>query len=293
MNPFRGAFVAIVTPFIDGQVDEQGLKDLIEFQIENGTHGIVPCGTTGESATMSHEEHHLVVELTIKTVNGRVPVLAGTGSNATQETIELTRHAKEAGADGALVITPYYNKPSQEGLYQHFKSVAEAVDIPMILYNVPSRTSIDMTAATVARCAQVDNIVGIKEATADMNRASDVIRRCPDDFAVMSGDDFTSMSLVFLGVTGVISVTSNVDPKNMSALMEAALEGDVAKAREIHYKIFPLMGSMFYDTNPVPAKKTLELMGKIKSGLPRQPLWEIDPAKLEQMKVVLKDQGLI
>ena len=293
MNPFRGAFVAIVTPFIDGQVDEQGLKDLIEFQIENGTHGIVPCGTTGESATMSHEEHHLVVELTIKTVNGRVPVLAGTGSNATQETIELTRHAKEAGADGALVITPYYNKPSQEGLYQHFKSVAEAVDIPMILYNVPSRTSIDMTAATVARCAQVDNIVGIKEATADMNRASDVIRRCPDDFAVMSGDDFTSMSLVFLGGTGVISVTSNVDPKNMSALMEAALEGDVAKAREIHYKIFPLMGSMFYDTNPVPAKKTLELMGKIKSGLPRQPLWEIDPAKLEQMKVVLKDQGLI
>jgi 4-hydroxy-tetrahydrodipicolinate synthase len=293
MNPFRGAFVAIVTPFIDGQVDEQGLKDLIEFQIENGTHGIVPCGTTGESATMSHEEHHLVVELTIKTVNGRVPVLAGTGSNATQETIELTRHAKEAGADGALVITPYYNKPSQEGLYQHFKSVAEAVDIPMILYNVPSRTSIDMTAATVARCAQVDNIVGIKEATADMNRASDVIRRCPDDFAVMSGDDFTSMSLVFLGGTGVISVTSNVDPKNMSALMEAALEGDVARAREIHYRIFPLMGSMFYDTNPVPAKKTLELMGKIKSGLPRQPLWEIDPAKLEQMKVVLKDQGLI
>jgi 4-hydroxy-tetrahydrodipicolinate synthase len=293
MNPFRGAFVAIVTPFIDGQLDEQGLKDLIEFQIENGTHGIVPCGTTGESATMSHEEHHRVVELTIKTVNGRVPVLAGTGSNATQETIELTRHAKEAGADGALVITPYYNKPSQEGLYQHFKSVAEAVDIPMILYNVPSRTSIDMTAATVARCAQIDNIAGIKEATADMNRASDVIRRCPADFAVMSGDDFTSMSLVLLGGTGVISVTSNVDPKNMSALMEAALEGDVAKAREIHYKIFPLMGSMFYDTNPVPAKKTLELMGKIKSGLPRQPLWEIDPVKLEQMKVVLKDQGLI
>lgn len=293
MNPFRGAFVAIVTPFIDGQLDEQGLKDLIEFQIENGTHGIVPCGTTGESATMSHEEHHRVVELTIKTVNGRVPVLAGTGSNATLETIELTRHAKEAGADGALVITPYYNKPSQEGLYQHFKSVAEAVDIPMILYNVPSRTSIDMTAATVARCAQIDNIVGIKEATADMNRASDVIRRCPVDFAVMSGDDFTSMSLVLLGGTGVISVTSNVDPKNMSALMEAALKGDVAKAREIHYKIFPLMGAMFYDTNPVPAKKTLELMGKIKSGLPRQPLWEIDPVKLEQMKVVLKDQGLI
>lgn len=293
MNPFRGAFVAIVTPFIDGKIDEQGLKDLIEFQIANGTHGIVPCGTTGESATMSHDEHHRVVELTIKTVNGRVPVLAGTGSNSTAETIELTKHAKKAGATGALVITPYYNKPSQEGLYQHFKSVAEAVDIPMILYNVPSRTSIDMTAATVARCAEIDNIAGIKEATGDMNRATDVIRQCPKDFAVMSGDDFTSLTLVLLGGTGVISVTSNVDPKNMSALMEAGLEGDVAKAREIHYKLFPLMNAMFYDTNPVPAKKTLELMGKIKSGLPRQPLWEIDPGKLEQMKVVLKEQGLI
>jgi 4-hydroxy-tetrahydrodipicolinate synthase len=293
MNPFRGAFVAIVTPFIDGKIDEQGLKDLIEFQIANGTHGIVPCGTTGESATMSHDEHHRVVELTIKTVNGRVPVLAGTGSNSTAETIELTKHAKEAGAAGALVITPYYNKPSQEGLYQHFKSVAEAVDIPMILYNVPSRTSIDMTAATVARCAAIDNIAGIKEATGDMNRATDVIRQCPKDFAVMSGDDFTSLTLVLLGGTGVISVTSNVDPKNMSGLMEAGLEGDVAKAREIHYKLFPLMNAMFYDTNPVPAKKTLELMGKIKSGLPRQPLWEIDPAKLELLKAVLKEQGLI
>ncbi|MCB2183909.1 MAG: 4-hydroxy-tetrahydrodipicolinate synthase [Desulfobulbaceae bacterium] len=293
MTPFRGAFVAIVTPFIDGELDEQGLKDLIEFQIANGTNGIVPCGTTGESATLSHDEHHRVVELTIETVNGRVPVLAGTGSNSTSETIELTRHAKEAGADGALVITPYYNKPSQEGLYQHFKTVAEAVDIPMILYNVPSRTSIDMAAATVARCAEVDNIVGIKEATADMNRACDVIGKCPADFAVMSGDDFTSMSLVLLGGTGVISVTSNVSPKNMSDLMSAALAGDVAKAREIQYKLFPLMGSMFFDTNPVPAKKALELMGKIKSGDPRQPLWKMGEDPLKRMTAVLKDQGLI
>ena len=293
MNPFRGAFVAIVTPFIDGQLDEQGLKDLIEFQIAGGTHGIVPCGTTGESATMSHDEHHRVVELTIATVAGRVPVLAGTGSNSTSETIELTKHAKTAGADGALVITPYYNKPSQEGLYQHFKAVAEAVDIPMILYNVPSRTSIDMAAATVARCALIDNIVGIKEATADMNRACDVISRCPSDFAVMSGDDFTSMALVLLGGTGVISVTSNVHPKGMSDLMNAALAGDVARAREIQYQLFPLMGSMFFDTNPVPAKKALELMGKIKSGAPRQPLWEIGADALERMTVVLKAQGLI
>ena len=293
MNPFRGAFVAIVTPFIDGQLDEQGLKDLIEFQIAGGTHGIVPCGTTGESATMSHEEHHRVVELTIETVAGRVPVLAGTGSNSTSETIELTRHAKEAGADGALVITPYYNKPSQEGLYQHFKTVAEAVDIPMILYNVPSRTSVDMAAATVARCAEIDNIVGIKEATADMNRACDVIRRCPDDFAVLSGDDFTSMALVLLGGTGVISVTSNVHPSGMAQLMEAALAADVAKAREIQYTLFPLMGSMFYDTNPVPAKKALELMGKIKSGQPRQPLWEMAEEPLQRMTAILKEQGLL
>lgn len=293
MNPFRGAFVAIVTPFIDGQLDEQGLKDLIEFQIAGGTHGIVPCGTTGESATMSHDEHHRVVELTIETVAGRVPVLAGTGSNSTSETIELTKHAKAAGADGALVITPYYNKPSQEGLYQHFKSVAAAVDIPIILYNVPSRTSIDMTAATVARCAEVDNIVGIKEATADMNRACDVISRCPADFAVMSGDDFTSMALVLLGGTGVISVTSNVNPKGMSDLMNAALAGDVAKARDIQYQLFPLMGSMFYDTNPVPAKKALEMMGKIKSGSPRQPLWEMDADALARMTTVLKAQGMV
>lgn len=293
MNPFRGAFVAIVTPFIDGQLDEQGLKDLIEFQIAGGTHGIVPCGTTGESATMSHAEHHRVVELTIETVAGRVPVLAGTGSNSTSETIELTKHAKEAGADGALVITPYYNKPSQEGLYQHFKSVAEAVDIPMILYNVPSRTSIDMAAATVARCATVDNIVGIKEATADMNRACDVIRRCPADFAVMSGDDFTCLALVLLGGTGVISVTSNVNPSGMSDLMNAALADNLTKAREIQYQLFPLMGSMFYDTNPVPAKKALELMGKIKSGQPRQPLWEMGADPLARMTTVLKEQGLL
>lgn len=293
MTPFRGAFVAIVTPFIDGQLDEQGLRDLIEFQISNGTHGIVPCGTTGESATLSHAEHHRVVELTIEAVNGRVPVLAGTGSNSTTETIELTRHAKEAGADGALVITPYYNKPSQEGLYQHFKTVAEAVDIPLILYNVPSRTAVDMAPATVARCAEVDNIVGIKEATGDMNRACDVIRRCPADFAVLSGDDFTAMSLVLLGGTGVISVTSNVHPKGMSDLMNAALAGDVAKAREIQHRLFPLMGAMFYDTNPVPAKKALELMGKIKSGAPRQPLWHMGEEPMNRMRAVLKEMNMI
>lgn len=293
MNKFRGAFVAIVTPFIDGKLDEQGLQDLIEFQIAGGTHGIVPCGTTGESATMSHAEHHRVVELTIKTVAGRVPVLAGTGSNSTSESIELTRAAKEAGADGALMITPYYNKPSQEGLYQHFKAVAEAVDIPIILYNVPSRTAVNMLPETVARCAQIANIVGVKEATADLNQISQVIRLCPKDFAVMSGDDFTSMPTVMIGGTGVISVTSNVAPRDMAAMMDAALAGDIARAQELHYKLLPLMQAMFIDTNPVPAKTSLAMMGKIKSGLPRLPLYKMNEANEEKLKKVLAAYGLV
>jgi len=290
---FRGAFVAIVTPFIDGQVDEQGLIDLIEFHITNGTHGIVPCGTTGESATMSHDEHHRVVELTVKTVDGRVPVLAGSGSNSTSEAIDLTRHAKQAGADGALMVSPYYNKPSQEGLYHHYKAVAEAVDIPIILYNVPSRTSSNILPATVARLAEIDNIVGIKEASGDLNQISEVIRLCPEDFALLSGDDFTSMPTVLVGGTGLISVTSNVAPKDMSQMMEAALSGDLAKARQLHYKLFPLMQAMFYETNPVPAKKALELMGKIKSGTPRLPLYPMNDETLARLKAALADYGLI
>lgn len=293
MTMFRGAFVAIVTPFIDGQVDEQGLIDLIEFHITNGTHGIVPCGTTGESATMSHDEHHRVVELTVKTVDGRVPVLAGSGSNSTSEAIDLTRHAKQAGADGVLMVSPYYNKPSQEGLYHHYKAVAEAVDIPIILYNVPSRTSSNILPATVARLAEIDNIVGIKEASGDLNQISEVIRLCPEDFALLSGDDFTSMPTVLVGGTGLISVTSNVAPKDMSQMMEAALAGDLAKARQLHYKLFPLMQAMFYETNPVPAKKALELMGKIKSGTPRLPLYPMNDETLARLKAALADYGLI
>jgi 4-hydroxy-tetrahydrodipicolinate synthase len=293
MTIFRGAFVAIVTPFIDGRVDEQGLIDLIEFHIANGTNGIVPCGTTGESATMSHDEHHRVVELTVKTVNGRVPVLAGSGSNSTAEAIDLTRNAKQAGVDGVLMVSPYYNKPSQEGLYQHYKAVAEAVDVPIILYNVPSRTSSNILPATVARLAAIDNIVGIKEATGSLNQISEVIRLCPEDFALLSGDDFTSMPTVLVGGTGVISVTSNVAPKDMAQMMEAALAGDVAKARQFHYKLFPLMKAMFYETNPVPAKKSLELMGKIKSGTPRLPLFPMNDEALSRLKAALADYGLI
>ena len=293
MTIFKGTFVAIVTPFIDGKVDEQGLKNLIEFQIENGTRGIVPCGTTGESATLTHDEHHRVVELTIKTVDGRVPVLAGTGSNSTAETIELTKHAKEAGADGSLMITPYYNRPSPEGLYQHFKSAAEAVDIPIIMYNVPSRTGVNMLPATVARCAEINNIVGIKEATADLNQISEVIRLCPPEFAVVSGDDFTAMPTIALGGTGLISVTSNVAPADMAACIDFALKGNFVEARALHFKLFPLMQAMFFESNPAPAKQTLELMGKIISGTPRQPLSSMSTASIERLKTVMSAYGLI
>lgn len=293
MTKFRGAFVAIVTPIIDGQIDEQGLVDLIEFHIANGTNGIVPCGTTGESATMSHAEHHRVVDLTVKTVNGRVPVVAGSGSNSTAEAIDLTEHARAAGVDGVLMVSPYYNRPSQEGLYQHYKAVAEAVDVPIILYNVPSRTSSNVLPATVARLAAIDNIVGIKEATGSLNQVSEVIMLCPDDFAVLSGDDFTSLATVLVGGTGVISVTSNVAPKDMADMMEAGLAGDLARANELHYKLFPLMQAMFYDTNPVPAKTTLQLMGKIKSAAPRLPLCRMNDDNLARLKATLAEYGLI
>ncbi|MGB9713201.1 MAG: 4-hydroxy-tetrahydrodipicolinate synthase [Dissulfurimicrobium sp.] len=288
-----GAIVAIVTPFRDGVLDEQALKDLIEWQIKSGTHGIVPCGTTGESATLSHEEHMKVVEVTVAAVNGRVPVIAGTGSNSTDETIMLTRHAKKAGADAALVITPYYNKPTQEGLYQHFKKVADECKFPMILYNVPGRTGVNMLPQTVARCAQNRYIIGIKEATGDLRQVTNVIRLCPKGFIVLSGDDFTAMPTVAIGGEGVISVASNVMPKEMAAMMDAALSGHMDKARDMHLKLFPLFDSLFIETNPVPAKAALALMGKIPSGELRLPLCQMGNANQERLKEVLKGYGLI
>lgn len=294
MSKIQGAIVAIVTPFSNGKVDEKGLKDLIEFQIENGTHGIVPCGTTGESATLGFEEHKRVIELTVETVNGRVPVIAGTGANNTLEAIELTESAKASGADAVLSVVPYYNKPSQEGLFLHYKAITEAVDIPMILYNVPSRTVTNMLPATVARCAnELQNIIGIKEATGSLNQISEVIRSCPDDFIVLSGDDFTSMPTVLIGGQGVISVTSNVEPKGMAQMMESALAGDLAKANALHYKLFPLMGSMFCYPSPAPAKKALELMGKIKSSEVRLPMSSMDEASIETLKTAMQEVGLI
>jgi len=294
MSTIQGAIVAIVTPFVDGKVDEEGLKGLIEFQISNGTHGIVPCGTTGESATLDFAEHKRVIELTVQTVNGRVPVIAGTGANNTLEAIELTESAKASGADAVLSVVPYYNKPSQEGLFQHFKAITEAVDIPLVLYNVPSRTVANMLPPTVARCAvELKNVIGIKEATGSLNQISEVIRLCPDDFIVLSGDDFTSMPTVLIGGKGVISVTSNVEPKGMAEMMEAALAGNLAKANELHYRLFPLMNAMFCYPSPAPAKKALELMGRIRSAAVRLPMTSMDEASIQVLKQAMAEVGLL
>ncbi len=294
MSKIQGAIVAVVTPFINGKVDEQGLNDLIEFHIDNCTHGIVPCGTTGESATLDFEEHKKVIELTVNTVKGRLPVIAGTGANNTLEAIELTESAKASGADAVLSVVPYYNKPSQEGLFQHFKAITEAVDIPVVLYNVPSRTVTNMLPATVARCAtELNNIIGIKEATGSLNQVSEVIRTCPDDFIVLSGDDFTSMPTVLIGGQGVISVTSNVEPRGMAEMMEAALAGDLEKANALHYRLFPLMDAMFCYPSPAPAKKALELMGKISSSEVRLPMTSMDDASIDILKKAMQEVGLI
>ncbi len=288
-----GAMVAIVTPFRDGKVDEDALKNLIEWQVSSGTHCIVPCGTTGESATLNYEEHERVVELTVEVVHGRVPVIAGTGSNSTEETIMLTKHAKKAGADAALVITPYYNKPTQEGLYQHFKKVADECKFPLVLYNVPGRTSVNMLPATVARCAENKYIIGIKEATGNLSQVSEVIRLCPKNFIVLSGDDFTAFPTMALGGKGVISVASNVMPKEMATLMNHCLAGEMEKARQLHFKLFPLFDSMFIETNPAPAKEALYQMGKIPSNEMRLPLVTMSDANKAKLTSVLTSYSLL
>ncbi|MBE9546335.1 MAG: 4-hydroxy-tetrahydrodipicolinate synthase [Proteobacteria bacterium] len=289
---FKGAIVAIVTPFKNGEVDEEALRELVEFQIENGTDGIVPCGTTGESATMSHEEHDRVVEIVVDAVNKRVPVIAGTGSNNTKEALRLTKHAHEVGADGALMVTPYYNRPTQEGLYQHYKMVAEEVPIPIILYNVPSRTGTNLLPETDARLSRISNIVGVKEATADLKQVSKIIDLCGDDFAVISGDDFTVFPILAVGGKGVISVVSNVAPADMASMIDAFEAGDMDKAKELHYKMRSLMDALFFETNPVPTKAALAMMGKIEYEL-RLPLCGMSDANYERLKKVVSDYGLI
>ncbi len=288
----KGSMVAIVTPFNKGKVDENALRELINFQIENGTDAIVPCGTTGESATLSYEEHEMVVKTTIEAVDGKIPVIAGTGSNSTSETVMLTKEAEKAGADAALLITPYYNKPTQEGLYQHYKMVAEEVNLSLILYNVPGRTSLNMLPETVARLSEMTNIVGIKEATGSLKQASDVIALCPDDFIVLSGDDFITLPMLSLGGSGGISVTANIAPFDMSSMIDAFEEGNLSEARKLHFKMMPINNAMFIETNPIPVKTALALMGKIKEEM-RLPLTSMAEKGRETLKSTLKDYGLI
>ena len=290
---FQGAMVAIVTPFRNGQVDEPTLRELIEFQIANGTQGIIPCGTTGESATLSFEEHERVIEITVEQVNKRVPVIAGTGSNNTLEAIRLTAHAKKAGADGALMISPYYNKPTQEGLYQHFKKVAESVNIPIIVYNIPGRSAVNIDPDTIARLAKIDNIVGIKEASGSMKQITDIYARCGDDFVMLSGEDFLTYALMCVGGKGVISVVSNVAPRDMADLCTLCLQGKYGEARKLFYKMLPLCHALFYETNPAPVKAALAMMGKIPSEEVRLPLVPMKEATKERLRQDLKAYGLI
>jgi 4-hydroxy-tetrahydrodipicolinate synthase len=288
----KGAFVAIVTPFRGGRLDEEAYRELIEFQIEGGTHGIVPCGTTGESPTLSHDEHKRVVEICLDQVKKRIPVLAGTGSNNTAEALDLTRHAQQAGADAALMITPYYNKPTQEGLFQHFKTIAAGTNIPIVVYNVPSRTSLNLLPETMARLADLPHIAGVKEATGDLKQCAKILELCGDKITVLSGDDFTVLPLLAIGGQGVISVVSNVAPRDMAGMCNAFFAGDLEGARKLHFKMWPLMEGMFLETNPAPAKTALKMMGKITGEL-RQPLCPLSPPNDARLRQVLKDYGLI
>ena len=289
MERFHGALTAIATPFVNGKIDEPGLADLIEFQIQNGIHGIVPCGTTGESATLSFCEHKQVLELTVNVVAGRVPVMASAGANNTLEAIELTKSAEKCGVDAVLSIVPYYNKPNQDGIFQHFKAIAESTHLPLFLYNVPGRTVVNLAPETVARLAEIKNIVGIKEACGSLEQISDVIRLCPPKFIVLSGDDFTAMPTISIGGKGVISVVSNIHPKGMVELINAALNADVIKAQVIHYQLFPLMKCMFCNPSPGPVKKGLQLIGVIGDASTRLPIPPVDDATIEKLREVMND----
>jgi 4-hydroxy-tetrahydrodipicolinate synthase len=284
--------VALVTPFKSGGVDWQSLEGLIDFHLQSGTHGIVPCGTTGESATLSHKEHDDVIRAVIKAVSRRVPVIAGTGSNSTDEAVRLTREAEKSGADGALMISPYYNRPTQEGIYQHYKKVASEVGIPIIVYNIPGRTGSKIEPETLARLAEVKNITGVKEATGSVDQAIDVIRMCGDRLAVYSGEDSLIFSLMALGGKGVISTVANVAPKETAELASACLAGDWQKGRELQFKLMPLIRSVFLETNPIPVKTALALMGKCGGDL-RLPLTPMAEGNVKRLAQALRDFGAL
>jgi 4-hydroxy-tetrahydrodipicolinate synthase len=289
---FSGSMVALITPFKDGNVDWQSLEALVEFHIQSGTHGIVPCGTTGESATLSHQEHDEIIKAVIKAVNKRLPVIAGTGSNSTDEAVRLTREAEKSGADGALMISPYYNRPTQEGIYQHYKKVASEVGIPIIVYNIPGRTGSRIEPETLARLAEIKNIAGVKEATGSVDQAIDVIRLCGDNLAVYSGEDTLTFSLMGLGGKGVISTAANVAPREMAQLTEACLNREWERGRDLQLKLTPLIRSLFIETNPIPVKTAASLMGKCTSEL-RLPLTPMVEGNFKKLQQAMVEFGLI
>ncbi|MGR3309713.1 MAG: 4-hydroxy-tetrahydrodipicolinate synthase [Candidatus Brocadiales bacterium] len=287
---FSGSIVAIVTPFKDGEVDYKKLGELVEYHIENGTDAIVPCGTTGESPTLSHEEHERVVSEVIQKASGRISVIAGTGSNCTSEALRLTKSAKKAGANAALSISPYYNKPTQEGLYLHFKAIAEDVDIPIILYNVPSRTGVSIAPETIAKLAEIKNIVGIKEASGSIDQTSQILQLC--DITVLSGDDSLTLPIMAVGGKGVISVIANIVPGDVARMVHDFSDGRFKDAQEMHRKLFPLCKAMFIETNPIPAKTAMHLLGRL-NGEMRLPLCKMTKEHEAQLASALKTYGLL
>lgn len=296
MLKLEGSFVALITPMKKGgEIDEEAVRKFVDFQINQGTHGLVPCGTTGESATMTHAEHKTMIEIVIDQAKGRVPVLAGTGSNSTHEALELTKHAEKAGADAALLITPYYNKPTQRGLIHHFTTIADSTNIPLVLYNVPSRTGVNMETATTLELAKHKNIIAIKEASGNLGQIMDIIAGAPPGFAVVSGDDSLTYSICTLGGTGVISVAANVAPKSVSEFANELIQGNYAKARELHFKLMPLFKGLFIETNPGPCKKAAQLMNlaAVDNWYLRSPLVEPTADNTEKIRSVLKQLNLL
>jgi len=287
---FTGSIVAMVTPFKDGVVDYDKLGELVEYHIKNGTNAIIPCGTTGESPTLTHSEHGEIVGKAIEIANGRIPVIAGTGSNNTCEALSLTRHAKETGADGSLIITPYYNKPTQEGLYEHYKAILEEVDIPVIIYNVPSRTGVSISPETVARLFEFKNIVAIKEATGDIDQTSQILNLC--DIIVLSGDDSLTLPIMSIGGKGVVSVVANILPREVSELVSSFLKGEIENSQRLHRNLFPLCKAMFIETNPISVKTAMKLLGRL-NGEMRLPLCKMSDEHEKQLRKILEKCGLI
>jgi 4-hydroxy-tetrahydrodipicolinate synthase len=288
----EGVFTALVTPFRDGEVDEPALRELVEIQVAAGVDGVAPCGSTGEAATLSHAEHGRVVEIVVDAVRGRVQVLAGTGSNNTRESIELTRHARSVGVDAALLISPYYNKPTQEGIVAHYSAIARETGLPLVVYNIPGRTASNILPATLARLADVEHVVGVKESCGDIEQISQVVAECPPSFSVLSGDDAMILPVLAVGGRGAVSTTSNVAPREVVELVRSYRAGDHARALALHQRLLPLFRALFCETNPIPVKAALALQGRIRDEI-RLPLTRLTQQNRERLQVALKEQGLL